>query len=106
MSHVLNRAVVALTAVAVAGGTALAGAPAQAVATSVTQVRPGDLILVPGTVSGTTGTAKADFLAEGIHLKTTNQTDAARGYWKTNVKLADVHAVEYCLLYTSDAADE
>ena len=36
MSHVLNRAVVALTAVAVAAGTALAGAPAQAAATSVT----------------------------------------------------------------------
>ena len=64
--------------------TTLAVAPAQA-ATAI-QVRPADLVLVPGTVSGTTGAAKADFLAEGIHIKTTNNTtDAARGYWKVGV---------------------
>ena len=74
--------------------TTLAVAPAQA-ATAI-QVRPADLVLVPGTVSGTTGAAKADFLAEGIHIKTTNNTtDAARGYWKVGVPLSQVHTVEY-----------
>jgi hypothetical protein len=73
--------------------TTLTASPANAA--TVIQVRPGDLIQPPGTVSGTTGTAKADFLAEGIHIKTTNNTDAARGYWKVGVPLAQVHTVDY-----------
>src|SRR3954470_15026672 len=58
--------------------TALAVSPADAA--TVTLVRSADLIKPAGTTSGTTGTAKADFLAEGIHIKTDNTTDAARGY--------------------------
>ncbi len=73
--------------------TALAVAPAEAA--SVTQIRSTDLIQPAGTTSGTTGTAKADFLAEGIHIKTTNTSDAARGYWKVGVPLSQVHAVDY-----------
>ena len=73
--------------------TALAVAPAEAA--SVTQIRSTDLIQPAGTTSGTTGTAKADFLAEGVHIKTTNASDAARAYWKVGVPLSQVHAVDY-----------
>jgi len=70
---------------------------APANAATVTQVRPADLVLVPGTISGTTGTAKAQFLAEGIHIKTDNATDGARAYWNVSggVPLSQVHIVEY-----------
>ena len=54
----------------------------------MTQIRSTDLVQPAGTTSGTTGTAKADFLAEGIHIKTTNASDAARGYWKVGVPLS------------------
>ena len=97
----LMRGAFAAAGLAVAA-TALAVAPADAA--TVTQVRPTDLVLVPGTVSGTTGTAKADFLAEGIHIKTTNGSDAARGYWNpVGVPLSQVHAVDYEWFGTSDA---
>jgi hypothetical protein len=90
-----NRAVVAVTALAVAAGTALASAPAQA--DTVTQVRPADAITIPGAPSGTTGTAKAQFLAEGIHVKTDNGTDAARLYYKlpTAVPFSQLTQVSY-----------
>ena len=89
MFSVRTRAVVAVTALAVAASTVLSGGAASAA--TVTKVRPGDLVLVPGTVSGATGTAKADFLAEGIHIKTDNNVDAARGYYAIpgGVPLAD-----------------
>ena len=70
MHSLLHRGAVVAAGLGLAAG-ALAMSPAAQAAT-VTQVRPADLVLVPGTVSGTTGTAKADFLAEGIHIKTTN----------------------------------
>lgn len=73
--------------------TALAVSPADAA--TVTLVRSADLIQPAGTTSGTTGTAKADFLAEGIHIKTDNASDAARAYWKVGVPLSQVHAVDY-----------
>ena len=77
MSHVLNRAIVALTALAVAAGGALMGAPAQAAPTTVTQVRQTDL--VPATVS-VNGGGKLEFLAQGVHLKMPNPAvDFARG---------------------------
>lgn len=95
MFSVRTRAVVAVTALAVAASTALSGGSASAA--TVNQVRPADLVLVPGTISGTTGTAKADFLAEGIHIKTDNATDAARAYYTIpgGTPLADVHTVSY-----------
>ena len=69
MSHVLNRATVALTALAVAAGGALMGAPAQA-APTVIQVRQADLIAPTDTADG----GVQEFLAQGVHLKTTNAT--------------------------------
>jgi Ca2+-binding RTX toxin-like protein len=79
---------------AVAAITALGTTAASA---AVIQVRPGDMVLVPGTISGTTGTAKADFLAEGIRIHTDNQDDGARGYYLIpgGTPLADVHTVQY-----------
>ena len=71
MSHVFNRATVALTALAVAAGGALMGAPAQAA--TVTQVRQADLIAPTDTADG----GVQEFLAQGIHLKTTNATGYA-----------------------------
>ena len=68
MSHVFNRATVALTALAVAAGGALMGAPAQAA--TVTQVRQADLIAAPRPPTA----GVQEFLAQGIHLKTTNAT--------------------------------
>jgi hypothetical protein len=84
-------------AIAVAGLAASSLALAPATAATVLQVRPADLVLVPGTVSGTTGTAKADFLAEGIHIQTENATDGVRGYWNIpgGVPLSQVHTVQY-----------
>ncbi len=95
MHSFLHRGAVVAAGLGLAAG-ALAMSPTAQAAT-VTQVRPADLVLVPGTTSGTTGTAKADFLAEGIHIKTTNASDAARGYWNIpgGVPLSQVHNVEY-----------
>ena len=93
MSHVLNRATVAMTALAVAAGGALMGAPAQAAPTTVTQVRPTDL--VPAT-SGVNGGGKLEFLAQGVHLEVPNAAaDFARGHVTMKVPLAQVHAIDY-----------
>src|SRR4029079_9183329 len=48
-------------------------------------------------VSGTTGTDKAQFLAEGIHIKTDNATDVASAYWNIpgGVQMSQVHTVAY-----------
>ena len=93
MSHVLNRSTVALTALAVAAGGALMGAPAQAAPTTVTQVRQTDL--VPAT-SGVNGGGKLEFLAQGVHLQVPNPAvDFARGHITTKVPLAQVHTIDY-----------
>ena len=89
MSHVFNRATVALTALAVAAGGALIGAPAQAA--TVTQVRQADLIAPTGTADG----GVQEFLAQGIHLKTTNATGYARGRFLVGVPLSQATSVNY-----------
>ncbi len=91
MSHVLTRSTVALTALAVAAGGALMGAPAQAAPTSVTQVRQADLIAPSDTADG----GVQEFLAQGIHLKTTNATGYARGRFLVGIPLSQVNAVDY-----------
>ena len=91
MSHVFNRATVALTAVAVAAGGALMGAPAQAAPTSITQVRQADLIAPSDTADG----GVQEFLAQGVHLKTTNATGYARGRFHVGVPLSQVTSVDY-----------
>jgi hypothetical protein len=97
MHSKLTQGAVAVAGLSLAAGVLATAPAASAAPTSVTQVRPTDLILIPGTISGTTGTAKADFLAEGIHIKTDNATDAARAYYAIpgGVPLAEVHTVDY-----------
>ncbi len=90
MSHVLNRSTVALTALAVAAGGALMGAPAQA-APTVTQVRQADLIAPSGTADG----GVQEFLAQGVHLKTTNATGYARARFLVGGPLSQVTSVDY-----------
>ncbi len=93
MSHVLTRSTVALTALAVAAGGALMGAPAQAAPTTVTQVRQADL--VPAT-SGVNAGGKLEFLAQGVHLQVTDAAvDFARGHFATKIPLSQVHAIDY-----------
>jgi hypothetical protein len=99
MSHVLNRATVALTALAVAAGGALMGAPAQAAPTKVVQVRPADLIAPSDTADG----GVQEFLAQGVHLKTTNATGWARGRFLVGVPLSQVTSVDYTWYGTSVA---
>ncbi len=92
MSHVLNRATVAVTALAVAAGGALMGAPAQAAPTKVVQVRQADLIAP----SDTAGGGVQEFLAQGVHLKTPTPADSfARGRFHVGVPLSQVTTVDY-----------
>ena len=91
MSHVLNRSTIALTALAVAAGGALMGAPAQAAPTQVVQVRPADLIAPTDTADG----GVQEFLAQGVHLKTTNATGYARGRFLVGIPLSQATAVDY-----------
>jgi hypothetical protein len=91
MSHVLKRATVGLTAAAVAAGGALIGAPAQAAPSNVVQVRQADLIAPTDTADG----GVQEFLAQGVHLKTTNATGWARGRFAVGLPLSQVTAVDY-----------
>ncbi len=91
MSHVLNRATVALTALAVAAGGALMGAPAQAAPTKVVQVRQADLVAPSDTADG----GVQQILAQGVHLKTVNNTGWARGRFHVGVPLSQVTSVDY-----------
>ena len=65
------------------------GAPAQAA--TVTQVRQADLIAPTGTADG----GVQEFLAQGIHLKTTNATGYARGRFLVGVPLSQATSVNY-----------
>src|SRR5215210_707077 len=91
MSHVLSRSTVALTALAVAAGGALMGAPAQAAPTTVIQVRPADLVAPNDTADG----GVQEFLAQGVHLKTTNATGHARARFVVGGPLSQVTSVDY-----------
>ena len=91
MSHVLNRSTVTLTALAVAAGGALMGAPAQAAPTKVVQVRPADLVAPNDAADG----GVQEFLAQGVHLKTTNATGYARGRFVAGVPLSQVTTVDF-----------
>jgi hypothetical protein len=97
MKSVLNRATVTLTALAVTAGGALLGAPAEAAATNVIQVRAADLTAP----NDTSGGAVKEFLAEGVHLKTPNATAYARAHFKVGLPLDQVHAVDYTWYGTS-----
>ncbi|QIG41641.1 hypothetical protein G5V58_01615 [Nocardioides anomalus] len=89
--HLNNtRGVLALAGLGLAAGL-VAAAPAQA-ATSTIQIRPADMLAPTGTAGGGT----QEFLAEGIHLKTVNDTDSfARGRFHVGVPLAQVTTVDY-----------
>jgi hypothetical protein len=91
MSHVLNRTTVALTALAVAAGGALVGAPAQAAPSKVVQVRQADLIAPTDTADG----GVQEFLAQGVHLKTTNASGYARARFLVGIPLSQVASVDY-----------
>jgi hypothetical protein len=97
MMSLPTRAVVTLTALAVGAGTALASAPAQAVATTVIQVRAADLVAP----NDTSGGATKEFLAEGVHLKTPDASSYARAHFKVGLPLDQVHAVDYTWYGTS-----
>jgi hypothetical protein len=89
-SHV-SRGAVAIAGLGLGAGLVVA-APAAQAATNVIQVRPAELI----DPQGTSGSATMQFLAEGIHIKTTNNsTDAARGHFKVGLPLNQVHSVDY-----------
>jgi hypothetical protein len=87
----LTRATVAGTAIAVAAGGVLTGSAAQAAPTSVTQVRQADLIEPSGTADG----GVQEFLAQGVHLKTTNGSGFARGTFKVGVPLSQATKVDF-----------
>ncbi|WP_157544561.1 hypothetical protein [Nocardioides halotolerans] len=91
MTHVIKRTAVAVTAVAVAAGGVLLGAPAQAVPTSTTQIRSGDLIAPSDTADG----GVQQFLHQGVHLRTVNNTGYARGTFAVGVPLAQVATVDF-----------
>ena len=92
MSRVLHRASLTLTALAVvAGGGALTASPAQAAATTTLQVRPADMLAPTDTSDG----GVQEFLAHGVHLKTTNATGWARGRFHVGVPLSQVTTVDY-----------
>jgi hypothetical protein len=66
-------------------------APADAAATSTTQVRPADLVAPSGTADG----GVQEFLAQGVHLRTVNDTGFARGTFAVGVPLAQVTSVDF-----------
>src|SRR5690349_10444567 len=92
----MNRTITFIGGVAatVAASMILGSSAAQA---AVLQIRPADLVVIPGAPSGTTGAAQADFLAEGIRFRIDDTNDAARGYYPIpgGTPLADVHTVQY-----------
>lgn len=89
MKFLPPRAGIALTALAVAAGTVLSSAPAQAA--TVIQVRPADLIAPTDTADG----GVMEFLAQGVHLKTTNATGYARAHFKVGIPLSQATKVDY-----------
>jgi hypothetical protein len=91
MIHVLNRSSLALTALAVAAGGALVGAPAQAAPTSTSQIRAADLIAP----SDTAGGGVQQFLAQGVHLKTVDGSGYARGTFPVGVPLSQITTVDF-----------
>jgi hypothetical protein len=88
---VRNRTIAVLATTAAAVGATLVGAPAQAAATTTIQVRPADLIAPSDTADG----GVMEFLAQGVHLKTTNSSGYARGRFPVGVPLSQVTTVDY-----------
>jgi hypothetical protein len=89
MQSKFTRGAVAVAGLGLAAGLG-AAAPAQA-ATSTVQVRQADLIAPSDTADG----GVQEFLAQGVHLKTTNATGHARARFLVGGPLSQVTSVDY-----------
>jgi hypothetical protein len=91
MQSKITRGAVAAAGLGLAAGLVAASPAAHAAATTTLQVRPADLVAPSDTADG----GVQEFLAQGVHLKTTNASGYARGRFHVGVPLSQVSAVDY-----------